>query len=403
MKDNKDANSKYKVLSEEDQKESKTNPSMGSIRPELELEITQNFQTLKDAFKSNNARIEKLQEENDNLKEEFIRHRKENQEAFNSYSKNLSSKLEKFNKELSMEIKQDIEAQEEKKEEVEIVKLYKEGVDGDSYLYLSVVLSYNALFLMVRFLFQGLCKKEVPLGTKVWGFFSILLAPLLLIPGLMTPVIQTVSFLVVLEDATKNFTGFDKDNLMVIKVMILVVFVLMVSKEASQAINSMFYCYFEAKEKKTYFLSGCFIPQFIQILMTFFLLYVSILLIFSTNDAINLIQNFAALYILLEIDNIVMEFVRLTKFNSILLKIDYGLHGVRKSLNSQEIYSHLVIKKILVEEQIEVDYAAYSKWSKCFFIIVRTLTIAGLIVFGVLIWYFRVENGSTNKSSMNSS
>ena len=65
------------------------------------------------------------------------------------------------------------------------------------------------------------------------------------------------------------------------------------------------------------------------------------------------------MYILLEIDNIVMEFVRLTKLNSILIKIDYGLHGVREALKSREIYSHQVIKRILVKKEMEVDVDAY--------------------------------------------
>ena len=389
MKDNKDA-AKYNVLTEVD---SKGNQTLASTKGEsFNIEISQTIQKLKEALQSNNSKIERLQEENEALKENFVKYKAENIETFNVFTKNLSKKVEKLNKELSIEIKQEIKEE----EKTEMIKLYKEGVDGDSYLYLSVVLSYNALTLMIRFLCQGLCKKEVSWKTKIWGFFSILLAPLLLVPGLLTPIIQILSFLFVLEAAEEDFTLSDKNNLMLIKLLILFVFVLMVTKEASQAINGMFYCYFEASVKSTFFLSGCFLPQIIQIIMTFFLLYVSILLIFSSDDSVDLIQNFAALYILLEIDNIVMEFVRLTKLNSILLKIDYGLHGVREALKSQEIYNHQVIKKILVENEIEVDFASHSKWSKYLFIIVRTITLGSLIAFGVMVWYLRVESSPSS-------
>ena len=380
MKDNKDGN-KYNILTEEDQKVKAT---FGSTKADsFNIEISQKIQKLTEALRTNTSKIEKLEEENAFLKERFAKFAGE----------------EDMNKQLSLEIKNE----KNEKGDIEAIKLYREGVDGDSYLYLSVVLSYNALILMLRFLCQGLCKREVSLGTKIWGFFSILFAPLLLIPGLITPIIQILSFFVVMEKAEMGFSLSDKDNLMEIKLLILLVFVLMVAKEASQAINSIFYCYFEASVKYTFFLSGCFLPQIIQITMTFFLLYVSILLIFSSDDSINLIQNFAALYILLEIDNIVMEFVRLTKLNSILLKIDYGLHGVREALKSKEIYSHHVIKKILVEKEIEVDFAAYSKSSKCLFIIMRTITIGSLIAFGVMVWYLRVENGVFHKKSSSSS
>ena len=59
------------------------------------------------------------------------------------------------------------------------------------------------------------------------------------------------------------------------------------------------------------------IPQFVQIAFCFWLCYINIILIYQISDTNELIQNFAALAILLEFDNLIMSFLRSIRFKLI--------------------------------------------------------------------------------------
>lgn len=370
----------YKKFTEEKNETGTYNPTNLTEQDEiLKLKFGEEIQQLKKEF---NYKLEKLQEENAQIKE-ILSKSKEIEDIEKGDPKNLISKksLEKI-KEFEEHHHNDI---------------FKEEIDCDSYLYFSVVLSYNTIPLLARFLFQGLCNCKIACCPKILMILSIFFSPLLFIPGILTPFIQTVGFISVLQAAVKNFKMHNEENIILIKVLVLFIFVSMIIKEASQALNAMFFLYTESRIKWKYFFYGCFLPQLLQLFMTFLLLYVSVLLILSSEDSIDLIQNFAALYILLEIDNIVMEFMRLTKLNMILLKINLGLHIIRKKLETPAILNNLLIQKVLTNKDIEFNLKEKSGTSKFFFVLLRVLIV---LVFIVLAGYTYIDKLDDPKETL---
>ena len=269
---------------------------------------------------------------------------------------------------------------------VEETKAYIEKIESDSYLYLSVVLSYNSMWLMLRYTWITLGDKTKPFKSKILNLMSVFVAPLLYIPGIATPFVQILCFYHVYNETTAELTTVDIDNLIVLKLFILIIFGFMVANEASQAMNAIFYCYFEARLKNYYFIYGCIMPQLFQLSITFGLLYVTILLLMATDDAVSLLQNFAALYVILELDNIMMNFIRLTKLNILLIYIDRKFKEVRDELSEKQIYRAEIIRKILTEDLIEVDYETKPDVFKNLFIYSRILLIGGLLGFGIWMW-----------------
>lgn len=269
---------------------------------------------------------------------------------------------------------------------VDETKAYIERIESDSYLYLSVVLSYNSMWLMLRYTWITLGDKTKPFKSKILNLMSVFVAPLLYIPGIATPFVQILCFYHVYNETTAELTTVDIDNLIVLKLFILIIFGFMVANEASQAVNAIFYCYFEARQKKYYFLYFCILPQLFQVSITFGLLYVTILLLMATDDAVSLLQNFAALYVILELDNIMMNFIRLTKLNILLIYIDKKFKEVRDELSEKQIYRAAIIRKILTEDLIEVDYETKTDVFKNLFIYSRICLIGGLLGFGIWMW-----------------
>ena len=149
--------------------------------------------------------------------------------------------------------------------------------------------------------------------------FLIFLVLILMLPGLTTPIIQLFFFNFVVSNVEDEFDPSNVSEVFGLKVVTLFVLLFMVTNESTQSLNCIMICHSNAINKKLFFLFGCFIPQIIQILMTFILFSVSIYLIASSDTAIDLIQNFAGLYILLDLDVTIMQFLRTIKFTTLLI------------------------------------------------------------------------------------
>lgn len=318
---------------------------------------------------------------------------------FDAEITNLNSRitnLEKITSELAKENfrKENNEENSSKfSNEEEVLKMtnpYIEEIENDSYLFLSIVLSYNSAYLSLKYACQTLCSKNISFLAKVYNLAKIFLIPFLLFPGISTPIVQISAFYFLYQETLTSLTSVDLDRLLLLKLFLIIVFGFMIAKEASQAINGIFYSYFEANNKKIYFFSGCYFPQIIQLLMTISLLYISILLMMSTDDSVDLLQNFAALYIVIDLDMIMMDFLRLTKFNLLLIKIDKYFREISKILREKMIYKQDLISMILFQKTIEINYEDKSKASKTIFILSRIFVILFLIIFGVLICVFEV-------------
>ena len=112
---------------------------------------------------------------------------------------------------------------------VEETKAYIEKIESDSYLYLSVVLSYNSMWLMLRYTWITLGDKTKPFKSKILNLMSVFVAPLLYIPGIATPFVQILCFYHVYNETTAELTTVDIDNLIVLKLFILIIFGFMVA------------------------------------------------------------------------------------------------------------------------------------------------------------------------------
>lgn len=143
-------------------------------------------------------------------------------------------------------------------------------------------------------------------------FFIILLFPAIIVVTtqfLCINLLQKENY----NDSTNNSTMF-----MVLKVLMVIFFFFLSMKEISSAIDAIAYFYkksFLSENKKERMLLVFRIcPQILQMAMCFWFCYINIYLIIEVDDTPNLIQNFAALAIVLEFDNYVMDFLRYMKF-----------------------------------------------------------------------------------------
>lgn len=285
----------------------------------------------------------------------------------------------------------------DKTEEDEDSKLYTEIIDIDTYLYLTLAFSFTSLPLFIGYINVIFCKSGLAFRERMKFLFTVLVSPFLLLPGIATMLLQLICIYYVYNEAELDFSALDKFTYQALKILILIIFVFMVAKETTQSINSFFFCYTHAKNKKLFFLAGCFIPSLIQCSMGFLILYVGFLLIASTDDAINLIQNFASVFILLEIDNILMDFLKLSKISIFIVRINDELDILRRKIGSTSIFSKNIIKKVLVENSIEIDYEKEDKIYKIVYLICRALLIILLIGFSILVWIYDIMERMTSQ------
>lgn len=140
------------------------------------------------------------------------------------------------------------------------------------------------------------------------------------------------------EDVDNTSTETDSQSITLMKIFLAVCFCFISMKEVSSSWDNIGY-FIKVSEKefldeqlrspetiKQYFwkcvnfishcLNGLFriIPQGVQMVLAFYITFVNLVLINKTSSPIDLIQNFAALAILLELDNIVIAFMRYLRF-----------------------------------------------------------------------------------------
>ena len=149
----------------------------------------------------------------------------------------------------------------------------------------------------------------------IFFFFGILL-----FPGVLVLITQIICIYLL---GSQEFSGGEVDSiwLLYLKVLMVIFFFFMGMKEVSSALHAITYFYKKSIEEK---LSALFpfriLPQLCQIGMCFWFCYINIYLIAQVDDTASLIQNFAALAIVLEFDNFVMEFLRYMKFYTLYRK-----------------------------------------------------------------------------------
>lgn len=278
------------------------------------------------------------------------------------------------------------------------IKIYKEELDIDTYLYFSLAFSFTALPLFFSYFRVIFCKKGLKLMKRLQYLLTVLLSPLLLFPGILTPFLQLFCIYYVYNEAEEDFSSVDKVSYQLLKILILIIFVFMVAKETTQAINSFFYCFLNARHKGHYFLAGCFLPPLMQATMAFLILYVGLLLIVSTDGPVDLIQNFASVYVLLEVDNIFMNFLKLSKISIFIVKMNIKMDILRSEIGVRAIFGKETIMKVLVESSLEIDYEDEHPNYRRAFLISRAILMIGLAIYTVLVWYYGVMDTLTMDS-----
>lgn len=100
------------------------------------------------------------------------------------------------------------------------------------------------------------------------------------------------------------------------------------------------------------------LPQIIQIVITFYVFFISVALILSTDGTANLIQNFAGLSILLEFDDIVMAFLRYVRYHQVMNMFIECLSNDRNTqiaAKKEELFgAYIDCKFALEEEQLKI-------------------------------------------------
>ena len=221
-------------------------------------------------------------------------------------------------------------------------------------------------------IFSGLLELLIFDFVNLWIllFFIILLTP-----GILVLVTQILCIIQLSQD---DSSGVDMSYMMSLKTLIIIFFFFISMKEASSAFDVIGYFYMKAwgrdknmqkkldeelEKQSTYIKSEeyekfrqeidkkrsdrfqtfiIFIirisPQTMQILVCFLISYTNIYLIGQVDNSIDLIQNFAALAILLEFDNFIMSFLRYVRFFTLykkfLEKLDVGVE--EKTIRKKE-------------------------------------------------------------------
>lgn len=163
----------------------------------------------------------------------------------------------------------------------------------------------------------------------ILAFFLILFSPGVLV--VTTQILCIGNLGTVTYIGTSNSSG-----LLLLKELMVLFFFFLSMKEISSAIDAIAYHYkrtfkddsadeenkhSEGEAKVRPFLFPIrIVPQLLQIVMTFWFSYINIYLIGQVDDSANLVQNFAALVIVLEFDNYVMDFLRYMRVYTIYKK-----------------------------------------------------------------------------------
>ena len=269
-------------------------------------------------------------------------------------------------------------------------KAYREDIEVDTFMYLTLAFALTSVYLIPSYFKIIFGLKNLNFSQRFNYFCTVISSPLILIPGLATMLIQLYCVYYVYYEALATFSTMDKWSYMALKIILLVIFLFMVAKEVSQAINSFFYAVMKTKNLKYFFYSLCFLPPLIQMSMGFIILFVGFLLIASTDDPINLIQNFASVYVLLEIDNIMMDFIKMSKLSLCINSINSKLDILRREMGAIEIFNKRLMMKLMVEETLEMKYIDSSPTFKKYFMVTRMVCMVLLFLFAVAVYVFEI-------------
>ena len=272
-------------------------------------------------------------------------------------------------------------------EETMVKKLAEESdrllLESDSYLFASCILSVlDGLLIKVIWciivLIFALISSPIALirnngfdflNTSLFSFLNIsrgfLLLSFFMLPPLLVSITQILALYEIFDEVDYN-NDITQMQFFFLRYMIVWIFNCMVSFEISQGIKVLAVLFkkisvvkFMDEECLCPIFLVCFwptvVPQFIQIGVALFISFASTAIILNTITILDLIQNFAGLYILLELDNLVMQFLKIINFKNIFLYVSsFSVmeSTLKKKFNRLELFSYM--NQILDGEDIKV-------------------------------------------------
>ena len=261
-------------------------------------------------------------------------------------------------------------------------------LESDSYLFASCLFSgLDKVFLRFVFSFISMIIALIysPIALirrqcdyiilSIYSFFHIfgvfLLLSFLMLPPLLVCITQILAIYEILVEIEYKI-DISQMNFVFLKFLIIWIFNCMVSFETSQAIKVLAVLFKKISVVKCrdccnidhecvcpIFLI-CYwptvLPQFIQIIVSLSISFASTAIIFDTDTILDLIQNFAGLYILLELDNLVMKFLKIINFKHIFIYISsftFFDATLKKNFNSLKLYTYM--NQILNGDNVVVE------------------------------------------------
>lgn len=250
-------------------------------------------------------------------------------------------------------------------------KAYIQNVGGNSYFLLSILfmiffpltilmwVGFIVLFAAIFFC-TILCKVKNQRNSwsRVCETFKMTilctLGCLSTLPGILVIFLQLLC-ISYLEDYAME----KSDALLEVKIGVLIIYLCMIFAEVSTGVDSIFYSLKIALSIKSptfgiiSFIFGVF-PPLVQIGISYLLFMISIELILGTSDIVDLIQNFAGLYSILQFDDIVMNFLDFFPFRTFLdnvlkSKAGQGFRNYIAHYKSPEKISEVVLKSGMFE------------------------------------------------------
>ena len=124
--------------------------------------------------------------------------------------------------------------------------------------------------------------------------------------------------------------------------------------------------------------------------MVILLLQVSVLIILSSTETLDLIQNFAALYIILEFDNLIFKFIDIFPWKSMVFLIlsvktfrTFSLEKILRSvcLDTKQLFEPLDKKEININFSVEFGKMSYFLVGLKIFVIFGSIGLSLMVNF----------------------
>lgn len=224
-------------------------------------------------------------------------------------------------------------------------------------LFLLIILLSLIFFCL---LFTKDCRKKVIEILKSFVGLPVMmfLFSILIIPGIFVVVLQllTIGYL----NEYINYTNPD-NNFIFLKLGVIIIFLCLICKEISQAYNTLFYIISKFRRilDKITCLDAVFVffsllMPILQFCTAILLCEISLLVVIQTNSILDLVQNFAGFYVILEFDNIMFQFIDFLPWKNFFhfcynLEI-YGKITMRSIANRSDNFI-----EILLEDVIDFD------------------------------------------------